>query len=181
MVIGPDAVRAALPADRAEIDRLLRAAFGGPDESILVERLRADGAMWFELVLTWAGRIGAYAGVSRMVSPPGWGCLAPVGVLPEWQRGGLSADSELRPHVRLGSRIVGAVVTRAEAMRRSGCSDAPDRLVVLGEPAFYERLGFSRARAARLTSPFPISHTMIAGPGADAPDAALVYPPAFLG
>ena len=51
--------------------------------------------------------------------------------------------------------------------------------VVLGKPSFYARCGFSSARAARLTSPYPIDHTLIARPGDDTPDESLLYPAAF--
>jgi putative acetyltransferase len=52
-------------------------------------------------------------------------------------------------------------------------------VTVLGQVAFYERAGFSAARAARLTSPYPVAQTLIAGPGDDAPEAGLIYPAAF--
>ena len=52
-------------------------------------------------------------------------------------------------------------------------------IVVLGEPGFYARNGFSSERAAQLTSPYPISHTLLAGPGETAPTETLVYPKAF--
>jgi putative acetyltransferase len=35
------------------------------------------------------------------------------------------------------------------------------------------------ARAAKLKTPYPIEHTMLAGPGSDVPEAELVYPAAF--
>jgi putative acetyltransferase len=52
-------------------------------------------------------------------------------------------------------------------------------VVVLGAVPFYERAGFLNARAKNLTSPYPISHTMIVGPGDDAPKQTLKYPKAF--
>jgi putative acetyltransferase len=52
-------------------------------------------------------------------------------------------------------------------------------VVVLGGVSFYERTGFSAARAAQLTSPYPISHTMLAGEGTNAPSETLVYPQSF--
>ena len=69
------------------------------------------------------------------------------------------------------------------AVRESGIgrSDSPRTLVVLGEPAFYERCTFSRSRAARLRSAYPLSHLMIARPGDDIPEETLIYPEAFEG
>ena len=87
MVVGPDVTREMRPGEAEEVDALLRAAFPGPEEAELVRALRRDGAMMWEFVQPWAGRIGAYAAISRMVEPAGWGCLAPVAVWPDWQRG----------------------------------------------------------------------------------------------
>ena len=52
-------------------------------------------------------------------------------------------------------------------------------IVVLGDPAFYEAAGFSTARAAMLSSPYPVEYTSLAGPGDDAPNETLIYPDAF--
>ena len=69
MVIGPDVSRNAQPEQYAEIDELLRAAFGRPDEAELVQQLRADGHMWTEVIKPWEGVIGGYAALSRMQAP----------------------------------------------------------------------------------------------------------------
>ncbi len=179
MVVGPDFAREMRPGEAEEVDALLRAAFGGPDEAELVRALRRDGAMWAEMVLPW-GRIGAYAAVSRMVAPAGWGCLAPVAVLPEWQRGALwrgRREDGWKEDWRFGTRLVSMIVE--SILHNAGNPRAPQTLVVLGEPGFYERCGFSLARAQRLTSPYPLSHTLIARPGNDVPEERLVYPAAF--
>jgi putative acetyltransferase len=182
MVIGPDFIRMMRPGEEAEVDALLRRAFGGQDEAELVRALRRDGAMLVEAVLPWLDRIGAYAAFSRMTAPEGWACLAPVAVQPEWQRGALwdsKRGSGRKKDWQFGRRLVSALTMPfIEASPRLP-SGYPTTLVVLGEPAFYERCGFSRARAARLTSPYPLSHTMIARAGNDAPQETLVYPRAF--
>ncbi|MBN8633416.1 MAG: N-acetyltransferase [Rhodobacterales bacterium] len=176
MVAGPD-VSGMRPGDESEVDALLRAAFPGPEEAGLVRQLRADGAMASERVIRWQGRIGAYAGISRMVAPEGWFCLAPVAVLPEWQGGALGAG------LHLGTQIVRQI---AEIFIERPIRGVTERglvpcLVVLGAPAFYARCGFSLERAARLTSPYPVDHTLIARPGQDVPEETLVYPKAFDG
>lgn len=180
MVIGPDFCRGMRADEEDEVDALLRAAFGGPEEAALVRALRAEGAMVVETVLPWEGGIGAYAAVSRMVEPEGWGCLAPVAVRPDWQRGALwdgNPRTGDRRHWRFGTRLVRMLVDAfVEGRPRPGL---PDTLVVLGAPAFYEGCGFSGARAARLVTPYPLSHTMIARAGDDAPEKTLVYPAAF--
>lgn len=168
MVVGPDFARQ-MRADEAEaVDALLHAAFPGPQEAGLVRGLRADGAMVAEFVM--GGPLDlAYAAISRMEAPPGWLCLAPVAVTPAAQGRGI------------GSRLVRLVVEalRGGILSTSG-EDLPT-LVVLGKPSFYARAGFSLERAARLTSPYPIDHTLIARPGTDMPEARLVYPRAFDG
>ncbi|QBF30912.1 GNAT family N-acetyltransferase [Thalassococcus sp. S3] len=177
MVIGPDVTRAPeTKVDFDEIDALLRAAFGGAEEAELVRRLRADGDIWFEAVKPAGGRaVGGYYAVSRMRAPEGWGCLAPVAVWPEMQGGAL--DAKRRKEWRIGSRMMRELVALIEDPPPG--LDLPNCLVVLGKPSFYERAGFSRARAARLITPYPIEFTMLAGPGVDVPEARLVYPPAF--
>jgi putative acetyltransferase len=52
-------------------------------------------------------------------------------------------------------------------------------VVVLGGVPFYERAGFSAAPGANLTSPYPISRTMLAGEGSNAPSETLIYPQSF--
>lgn len=181
MVIGPD-VSEMRREDAEEVDALLRAAFDGPDEAGLVRQLRADGAMVSERIIRWQDRIGAYAGISRMAAPEGWFCLAPVAVLPDWQGGALGRDRPgMQAHFHLGTRIVRETV---EIFASRPVRDVTDRglvptLVVLGKPSFYARCGFSLERAVRLTSPYPVDHTLIARPGEDVPEATLVYPAAF--
>jgi putative acetyltransferase len=186
MVIGPD-VSEMRPEDHDEVDALLRGAFPGPDEAELVLRLRADRAMVSERVMRWQGRIGAYAGISRMVAPEGWFALAPVAVLPEWQNGGSGRDpAGLQPWQRLGTWIVqqtaSLYIDFGHRMRPElQPKDGKPTLVVLGKPSFYARCGFSQERAARLIGPYPIRNTLIARPGDDVPEVTLVYPPAFDG
>lgn len=159
MFMTPDFMRDMRRDEEAQVDALLRAAFGGPDEADLVRRLRKAGDMAGEQVMVAGGAVVAYAGLSRMRAPAGWLCLAPVAVAPDWQRR------------RIGKRMVGLI---AEWARLSGVT-----VVVLGEVPFYAKAGFSADRAARLTSPYPVDHTLLAGPGSDAPAETLVYPAAF--
>lgn len=154
-------MRAARAADHDAIDALLRAVFPGPEEARLVRALRAAGAIDMELVLPDDAGLAGYLALSRMNAPEGWLCLAPLAIAPEWQGRGL------------GQRLVKAALKLVAIKAQT--------VVVLGDPAFYARCGFSAARAARLTSPYPIDHTLIARPGDDLPEAALRYPAAFDG
>lgn len=155
----PGFIRAATAADLPAIDVLLAQAFGGTAELALVHALRRAGQMRGEQVIPLDdGLIGYYA-LSAMVAPQGWLCLAPVAIAPDWQR---------RGH---GRRMVAQLAAWADRTKTP--------VVVLGPPAFYAAAGFSGAAAARLTSPYPLDHTLLAGSGAQAPQAALRYPVAF--
>lgn len=141
------------------VDRLLRRAFATGAEADLVRQLRRDGALAHEITETVAGGLAGYAALSWMAAPQGWLCLAPVAVDPDRQRRGI------------GTRLV-----------RRALDWAGERalyVVVLGDLDYYGARGFSSARAARLTSPYPVSHMLLAGPGEDAPAGTLTYPEAF--
>lgn len=160
MVSGPDFCREMRRGEEAAVSELLRAAFGGEDEVRLVQTLRKDQQMAGEMVLPWRefGIAGYYA-LSRFSQPKGWLCLAPVAIHPALQRQGN------------GKRMLGLLTEWARISRTY--------VVVLGQPEFYARCGFSAARAARLASPYPITHTLLAGPGDDVPEETLIYPKAF--
>lgn len=194
MVMGPDVTRTLRPGEEAEVDALLRAAFPGPEEAELALSLRRDGLMFQEHVIPWGGRIGAYSAISRMVAPEGWYCLAPVAVWPDWQNGALGrregATQGFVNTFRFGSRLVHGLADTfldpdglwaLQRARKGEVLAEPPTLVVLGKPSFYGRAGFSQARAARLTTRYPLENTLIARPGTDVPQATLIYPAAFDG
>ncbi|SEK38144.1 putative acetyltransferase [Roseivivax marinus] len=141
------------------VEALLRAAFGQPDEATLVRKLRKQGVIAGEAVVPGEDGPVGYVALSDMVAPKGWLCLAPVAVAPDQQGQGI------------GRRLCGMI---SEWARQAG-----QTVVVLGEPGFYQRAGFSLERAQKLASPFPLDHTLIARPGEDMPKDRLVYPKAF--
>ncbi|SLN65954.1 hypothetical protein PEL8287_03641 [Roseovarius litorisediminis] len=145
--------------EEGKVDALLMQSFGGNEEVKLVRALRKTGAMAGEMVLPQGDRIIGFFALSRFRQPKDWLCLAPVAIHPDWQR------------QRNGRRMIGLL---SEWARISG-----SYVVVLGQPEFYGRAGFSLERAAGLTSPYPITHTLLAGPGADVPKQELTYPKAF--
>ncbi|QFU09614.1 Acetyltransferase (GNAT) family protein [Rhodobacteraceae bacterium THAF1] len=142
--------------DAATVEALLRAAFGQQAEADLVVALRRDGAMAAEWLAMAEDRIVGYLALSRMDAPDGWLCLAPLAVQPERQGQGI-----------------------AMALLRHVVDTAQRPVVVLGEPALYEKAGFSTQHAQRLTSPYPLSHTLLLHPGDDTPAETLIYPAAF--
>lgn len=155
----PDHMRAARPTDHAAIDALLRATFPSPAEAALVRALREAEAMDMELVLPDETALAGYLALSRMAEPAGWLALAPLAIAPAWQGRGL------------GQRLTKAALKLTAIKGQT--------VVVLGAPAYYARCGFSQSRAACLTSPYPLDHTLLFGPGDDSPAATLRYPAAF--
>ena len=134
-------VRLERPGDAVAIRAVNDAAFGRPDEALLVDRLRNDGAVLGSFVAEHEGTIVGHILFSRTLIETANQAissvaLAPLAVVPNFQRRGIG--SEL---VRVG----------LEWLRSRG-----ERIVlVLGEPHFYSRFGFASERANALTSPFP--------------------------
>ncbi len=129
------------PGDFRAIAALLDAAFGRPDESRLVERLRADRDLVVSLVADENSEIAGQVALSAMAAPFRALGLGPVAVKPERRRRGI------------GGRLVAAALERA----RVGGWDA---VFVLGEPEFYRRFGFSADSAAGFSSPYAGPHLM---------------------
>ncbi|HEX4986726.1 MAG TPA: N-acetyltransferase [Burkholderiales bacterium] len=134
-------VRAEEPRDAEAVHALLRAAFAREAEARLVERLRASGKILCTLVAEDAGRILGHAVFSRAaacdgVEGQGAAVLAPVAVLPAFQRLGI------------GSALVSAGIGRCRLEREP-------RLLVLGDPAWYARFGFLPAARFGLRCPWP--------------------------
>ena len=125
-------IRSETPSDGAAIRRVHVEAFGQPDEADLVDALRAAGALRISLVAAEAGAVVGHVAFSPVVIRGGASTinalgLAPMAVLPGWQRRGI------------GSRLVRAGL--------AACGETPHGLVfVLGAPAFYGRFGFKPAK-----------------------------------
>jgi putative acetyltransferase len=127
--------------DRGAIYGVNQTAFGGREESELIDRLREEGSVLLSLVAEIEGRVVGHVLFSRMfidAEPeliPAV-ALAPMAVLPANQRQGIGGEL-----IRAG----------LDAMRAQG-----ERIViVVGHPEYYPRFGFSATRAAPLESPFP--------------------------
>jgi putative acetyltransferase len=155
-------------AERSAVRSIHQAAFGRPDESDLIDRLRSEGAVLLSLVAQVELRIAGHVLFSRMWIETIDGlipavALAPVAVLPDYQRRGIGA--QIIPHgldlLRgLGERIV----------------------IVLGHPHYYPRFGFSSDKARALESPFPPEAFMameLAAGALDGVRGKVRYPAAF--
>lgn len=143
-------VRAEKPADLEAIRRVNVAAFGRESEANLVDRLRGAastfsfvaveseqivGCIFFSpVVITQSGcstNVGECAGDLLVLG------LAPVAVLPEYQRQGIGAlliQHGLAECTRLGCKAI----------------------VVLGSPVYYPRFGFVAAKERGLRCEYPV-------------------------
>jgi putative acetyltransferase len=122
-------IRPETPADHAAVRAVHLAAFPTPAEADLVDRLRAEGDATLSLVSETWGTITGHVLLSPLKAPVRALALAPVATLPSHQRQGQ------------GSALIQAAITAAREA-------AWDAILVLGEPAYYTRFGFS-AEAAR--------------------------------
>lgn len=133
-------IREESPRDFHAIAEVHRRAFGQEAEAALVDGLRAGGWSRVSLVAEVEDRIVGhvlFSGITIRTETAAIEALslAPLAVLPAWQRRGI------------GSRLI------ADGLRR--CREAGHRAVlVLGHPDFYPRFGFSAERAEPLSSPF---------------------------
>jgi len=149
------------PADEQPVARVLAGAFARPDvaappEVALVDELRHSDAWVPELAMVaeYGGEVVGYALLTRVRVRSDGGsfpalALGPVAVAPHRQRighGTAVVQAALDAATELGERLV----------------------VVLGDPMFYRRFGFTRADRMGLTSPWS---------GLGEPWRALVLPP----
>ena len=128
-------------ADRQAVRAINQAAFGGPAEADLVDRLRRDGELLLSLVAVDDKPVGHVA-FSRLAVPSRQtkgSALAPLAVLPSHRRRGI------------GSALI------EEALRRLAAAEE-DFVLVLGDPAYYGRFGFTADAARSVSTPYDGPH-----------------------
>lgn len=162
-------IRPETRADREAVRHVHRLAFGQDDEARLVDALREGGYARVALVAEAAGEVVGHILFSDLPIQTEHGtvaalALAPMAVLPEYQRQGIGS----------------ALVRRG----LEACRDQGHRIVlVLGHPRFYPRFGFSAQQAMPLSSPFGGGEAWMARelvPGAlDGVRGTVQYPPPF--
>lgn len=139
-------IRPAEPEDVAGIRAVHEAAFPTPMEAELVEALVREGDAIVSLVDARDGEIVGHVLLSRMTvtgdaHPLRALGLAPVGVLPGFQGGGI------------GAGLIEAALAIAQATGEV-------LVFVLGEPEYYTRFGFSAEAAAPFASPYASPYFM---------------------
>jgi putative acetyltransferase len=133
-------IRAETPADHAIIADVIETAFGQADEARLVDQLREDGDLALSLVYEEHGRICGHIALSLMSAHAdgsdcsAWG-LAPISVLPEYQRRGI------------GAALINDALAKAAL---SGIQ----MIFLFGDPVFYGKFGFSVDNAKGFASPY---------------------------
>lgn len=133
-------IRPESPEDVDFLDPLLEAAFSQPDEAQIVRRLRDTPDLILSLVAESHGELIGHIMFSRVsaVSESAsaqLACLAPMAVRPDRQRKGIGAAL-----IRRGLEMVAALKFLA--------------VVVVGDPAYYSRFGFTPEAAALLSCPY---------------------------
>jgi putative acetyltransferase len=143
LLVRPEAGK--LP-EHSRIHAVHQRAFGRPDEANLVDALRTESVVLASLVAERGTEIVGHILFTRMWidttgGPMPAAALAPVAVLPEFQRRGIGAE----------------LVSRGlDLLRHDLLSGKAERIViVLGAPAYYGRFGFTAEKARHLESPFP--------------------------
>jgi putative acetyltransferase len=162
---GKAVIRLEEPGDAQGIRDLLEACFPGFGEADLVQRLRADGDIVLSLVAEDEGVVVGYIAFSRLRVEDGDGvfnavALAPLAVYTEYQQQGISVRLVRESHTYLA--YMGESLS-----------------VVLGEPTYYTRFGYSHRRAAHFTSEYQSPYLMAISFGAAPWEGRLVYPAAF--
>ncbi len=133
-------IRAATGGDAPAVDALLRACFPRDAEARLVQRLAIDGDLVLVLVAEDAGAITGMITASRMHATADTREIAAVAIAP------LAVARDMRGQ-GVGEALVAAAIAH---LRGSGAELA----FVLGDPAFYDRFGFSADVARGFDSPY---------------------------
>ncbi|HSM94666.1 MAG TPA: N-acetyltransferase [Rhizomicrobium sp.] len=160
-------------AHAAEIAAITQAAFAreygsGDGEVALIAQLRADGDVAVELAALEGGEVVGHVLFSRLAVEPATlkvAALAPVSARVDRQKSGI------------GSALIREGLARCRAQ-------GFDAVAVLGDPAYYGKLGFTLQAARMLESEYSGDHfqALELSPGAlEGGQWKLTYPRAFSG
>ena len=154
-------VRIEADSDREGVEELLLEAFPSPSEAELVRQLREDGDVVFSLVAVEGGEVIGQALFSKLLAPSGAFALGPV------------ADTE-------STRRQGIAATLIEDGLKRARDDGWTAVVVLGDPPYYQRFGFSQktveGMSCRYAGPYLMGLTLV---GRDFKGTRIEYAPAF--
>ena len=133
------AIRKETAEDIQSIRAIVHAAFGAVGEANLVDGLRRSGALTLSVVAVVGSRIVGHVAFSpvTIAGPHLALALAPMAVAPDCQRRGI------------GSALIRWSL---EECRRLQCGV----VIVVGEPTYYSRFGFTPASPFGIECPFPV-------------------------
>ena len=151
--------------DAPRIRELLEASFPGPDEADLVDNLRRDGDMVLSFVAEADGFLIGHVLFSRVIVDREPRSSQALALAP------LAVHTDYR-HRGIGTRLGREAHARLAAMDET-------LSIVVGEPAYYSRFGYSHHRAARFESEYQSPYLMALSFGAASWEGRLVYPRAF--
>lgn len=145
-------IRPETPQDIEAIEQITFAAFKGKPysdetEHLIIERLRAAGALSLSLVAEENGTVIGHVAFSVVMingEDRGWYGLGPISVRPEYQRQGI------------GSKLIHEGLARMRALGARGC-------VLEGDFNYYNRFGFK-------------SYPQLVYEGAPAPEYFMAFP-----
>lgn len=135
-------IRRERPDDENAVGELLRAAFDGDDEALLVAGLRTSGEPWIALVAERESELVGHIVFTEVDVDGGEPAarvagLAPMAVAPALQRHGI------------GSQLVEAGIAQCWV-------EQYDAIVVLGHPNYYPRFGFQPASRFGISCAWPV-------------------------
>lgn len=157
------------PGDEAVIGAVTAAAFEGHphsdgSEPRIIERLRAAGVMTLSLVAEKEGEVVGHVAFSPVTFPggeDGWFGLGPISVRPDLQGQGI------------GGQLVREGLRRLRDDGAKGC-------ILVGEPAYYQRFGFSDEH--NLTTPdVPHAYLLALPLNGAVPSGIVAFHPGFFG
>ena len=153
------------PGDAQQIRDLLEASFPGDGEALLVDRLRSDGDIVLSLVAEDEGVVIGYIAFSRLIVEGGETpfravALAPLSVYTDYQQQGVATRLVHEAHACLAA--LGETLS-----------------VVVGEPDFYARFGYSNRRVERFDCVYQSPYLMGLSFGLAPSEGKLAYPTAF--
>jgi putative acetyltransferase len=158
-------IRTAEAMERPSIFAVVGRAFGQVGEAELVERLAADGDIVLELVAEREDRIVGHILFSRLMVHDDDAFLAAVALAP------LAVDPDVQGQ-GIGRALVEAAHERLRAMGET-------LSVVVGDPDYYGRFGYSHARSRDFESDYQSEFLQAHAFGAAPTTGTLVYAAAF--
>lgn len=162
-------IRRERDGDEAAIAQVIGAAFAAREwsdggEARIVERLRDDLDLEVSYVaVTPSGSLVGHIAFSRVRidgGDIGWFGLAPLAVLPEWQKRGI------------GAALINAGLEDLQRFDAAGC-------VVLGDPNYYSRFGFAHDPALVYPGAMVPDHFQRLSLRGEAPRGEVSYAAAF--